>query len=203
MKILDVPLILQKTNMDCGNASLRMAFSFFGKDISWEEINELSMPDRSGAIWTQGLLRASAKLGFDTEFYSLSSGQVDSSLYEVEFVKENSDSIEEVNKKLSFFYDDARNKGALIFQKSINLDFILSKYDNGYIPIVLLAWKLVKGKTDSNHFVTMVGYDDDFIYVNDPYKEGQKNMKISKDIFDKARKIKDTEEDILFIKKKE
>ena len=198
---IDVPIIKQETPTDCSPTCLKMVASYFGKEVSIEKIRELCIPDVSGVVWTLGLVRASLELGFKSEFYSLILG-VDENLFELDFYKKNMDQAEKVKKKVSFFISESKSKGGKLFEKSLELKELLSFISKDKLIILNLDWKVVdqKLKYSTIHSIVLTGFDDDFVYVNEP-GYGVKDFKIKRDIFDKARKAKGTDEDLLIISK--
>ncbi|MFW6231222.1 MAG: hypothetical protein ACOC32_04335 [Nanoarchaeota archaeon] len=67
------------------------------------------------------------------------------------------------------------------------------------VPIILLDWNTVKGKECyQDHFVPIVGYDDENVYAQSLVKGGA-FMPIEDDVFEKAHKADGTDEDIAVI----
>jgi len=199
---LNIPFYKQKRKNECGPVALQMVLSYFGKSYSRKKLSSLIDSEKSGITWGIGLAKTSAQLGFKTEFYSTSLG-FNSKNYELEFYKKNSDKVTITKRKISRLYKEALKFGAEIHEKSLSLKKILTKINNNCVSIVLLDWSRIKG-TDKfqGHFVPIVGYDKKNVYV---HNQGRKNptpyLRIKRRIFEKARKSKGTDQDIIFIYK--
>lgn len=88
----------------------------------------------------------------------------------------------------------------------MTLEEILEKIGKNIIPIILLDWNVVKGKGKEGyhgHFVPIIGYDKNNVYVHNPGLDNPTNcLPIKKYLFEKARKSKGTDEDIIIIHRK-
>ena len=100
--------------------------------------------------------------------------------------------------------EEAKNAGVNVHEKTLVLKKILGFLTENSIPIVLVDWNVIINKKEKGyqgHFVPVVGYDNQNVYVHDP--EEQKGFKaVQRNIFDKARKADGTDEDIVVVYRK-
>jgi len=200
---LDVPVYSQAKDVkDCGPAALKMILSYFGEDIDINKITDLSDPERSGVVPTVGLAKAAAQLGFKVELYT-SSLEVDSKNFELEFYKKEASSYLGLVEKAKRLLEELTKYGGKAELKRLELGEILSKINKDCVPLILLNWNTLFNLPDfQGHFVPITGYDDEFIFVNDPDVRKPGNKKIPRALFDKSRKSQGTDEDIIFIHRK-
>lgn len=195
---LDVPFYVQGKN-ECGQTSLRMIFDYLGKKISNEKINEIVDPEGSGATWTIGLANAAAKIGFKVKFYSKHVG-FNPENYELEFYEKVTDGKDNSKNKLEKIIKESKELGIGIGEKRISIEDILKEVNEDCVPLILLDWNVVLNKEGyQGHFVPIVGYDDKNVYVHNAGGEEGKFFSIDKGKFDRARKAKGTDEDVVFI----
>ncbi len=191
--IKKVPFYLQKNKMTCGITAIKMVLEYYGKKYSEEELEEtikLSEEQKNKVgIATLQLALITTKLGFKTKLYTKND--------ELPFKKIEKD----YEKKILEAYKTLKEKKVII-KKTLTLKEILEYLKKDIIPIVLIDWNtIIQKKGYQGHFVTITGYDEENIIIhNQDSKEG-KNIKIKKTLFEKARKHKETDEDILIISK--
>ncbi|MFW5704738.1 MAG: peptidase C39 family protein [Nanoarchaeota archaeon] len=198
---LNINLVNQDNSNSCGQVALKVVCDYFGKEVSIDKLKELTYPDKSGVTWSQGILLGALELGFKGKLYSKVLG-LDESNFELEYYRNNMDKLEEVTQKIDFFETEIFKFGGEMFEKTLSLDELLSKVDVNNLAIILIDWGVVDNR-DKNffHYVVISGYDESYVYVYDGSKEKQTHFPIKRDIFDKARKIKGTDEDLIFIHK--
>ena len=197
MKI-QVPFYKQTTNLNCGPFVLKMVFSFFKKDFPINLIEEKVGIKSGKAVSTLRLAIAAADLGFKAKILSKHIYFNEENL-ELDFVKQYGTINLEISKKL---VKEAEQKGVKLIEKQISLTDLLNYVNEESIPIVLVDWAIVVGKPEKGyvgHFVPIVGYDEDNIYVHNAANDKGDYFKINKQVFDKARKARGTDEDILII----
>jgi hypothetical protein len=201
---LKVPFYKQESKNDCGPVALRMVLEYLGEPHSREELINLVDSDKSGVTWTLGLARAVAKMGFKTEFYTTCLG-FNPKNYELEYYQKEADKPSSSERKLKRLQIESHQLGVKMEEKSLTLKQLISKISKDCVPIVLLDWNRVRGKESyQGHFVPIVGYDDENIYVHNHGEIDPKEfVAIKRDLFDEARKSKGTDEEIVFIHKKE
>lgn len=197
---LKVPFYKQSTSLNCGPTVLRMVLAYFDKDYGIKFLEEKVNRFKRKGVSTIKLAIASIRLGFKTEFFSKHILFNEENL-KLDFYKEYNDINQEESKKL---LEEAKNIGINIQKKSLTLKKLLSKITEDSVPIVLVDWNiLLKEKGYHGHFVPVVGYDRKCIYIHNSRAEDFKGfMSIKKEIFDKMRKAKGTDEDIIVIYRK-
>jgi len=179
-----------------------MVLEFLGEEHSKEKLMDLVDSDKSGITWTMGLAKTTAQLGFKTEFYTKSL-ELNTDNYDLDFFKEEADDLESSKEKLEKLKEESQKFGVHKEEKILSLNEILLKINENCIAIILLDWSKIN-KTDKfiGHFVPIIGYDDESIYI---HNQGIKNgdfIKIKRELFDESRKSKGTDEDIVFIYRK-
>jgi uncharacterized protein YvpB len=196
--IFNIPFFKQKDNTDCGISALKMAFAYLGQEIEEREIEKLAGKKPGKGLGTINLSIASAKKGFKTKFFSKTINFNPENL-KMDFYKKfaASDLINESNK----LANEARQAGAELVEKSIELNELLGHVKENSAVIVLLDWNtLLQKQGYQGHFVVITGFDKESIYVhNSSINNPEKNKKIKKELFEKARKASGTDEDILII----
>ena len=123
--------------------------------------------------------------------------------FKLDFYKKYAeDGLLEQSKRL---VEDARKAGVHIQERKLSLEKLLSKVTKDSIPIILLDWNIVMNRKEKGyrgHFVPIVGYDNEKVYIHNPGLNDTKEfMPVPKNIFDEARKAEGTDEDIIIIHK--
>lgn len=198
---LNVPFYKQTTPLNCGSSALRMVLAYLGKDLGLEILEEKMGVKEGKGVSTVRLAIASTSLGYKTEFYSKQILFNEKNI-NLDYYKQYGD----MNLKESeILIKQAKEEGVNVQEKSLPLEELLEIVTEKSVPIILLDWNVVLGKREEGyqgHFVPIVGYDDENVYVhNHGFKNTQKFFPINKLIFDKARKAKGTDEDIVVIYK--
>ncbi len=199
---LDVPFYKQTTSLNCGPVALKMVLAYFGKDEPIKLLEEKTGIEEGKGVSTIQIAIAAASLGYRTDFYSKHVLFNEENL-EYKFYQEHGNVDLERSKRLA---KNARELGVNIHERSLSLEELLGFVTKDSIPIVLLNWNVVKGKNEKDyqgHFVPIVGYDKQNVYVhNHGLKNTQKFMPIQRETFDEARKSEGTDEDIVIIYRK-
>jgi hypothetical protein len=197
---IDIPFFQQTNILNCGPMALKMIFSYFGDDFDIDEIEKKANIKEGKGFSSVNLCIAIAKLGFKAEFFSKTLCFDESNL-QFDFYKKYVDPESESPKLIK----EAKDLGIEMHEKTIKLDDILSYLSPTSVPIILLDWSVVVGKEDKGyrgHFVPIVGYDLENVYVHDHgFKEPKAHMPIKREVFEKARKAKGTDEDLLIVYK--
>lgn len=202
--ILNIPFYKQNDKLDCGPTALNMVLDYLGKkSFSREQLQDLLDRDRSGVTWTIGIAKTSAQLGFKTELYTSSLG-FNPKNYELEFYQKFADEQSSSEQKIERLKMEAVKFGVHMEEKIFSLEELLSRINESCVPIILLDWGKIKG-TDKfqGHFVPIVGYDENNVYVHnqDPINP-QPNLAINRDLFEQARKSNGTDEDVVFMSRR-
>jgi hypothetical protein len=198
---LEVPFYKQTSELGCGPTALKMVFSFFGEDLHIGVIEEKAEVSKVNSVSTVQLAIASAKLGFKTKFYS-TSVLFNEEHNKLDFYKKYNLVDLECSKKL---VEEAKGLDVDVQERSIPFKELISFVSKDSLPIVLLDWNVVKGvdKSYLGHFVPVVGYDERNVYVhNQGFENPTAFLPIERSIFDKARKAKGTDEDIVTVYRK-
>ena len=198
--LLKVPFYNQTSSMNCGPNSLRMVLSYFGENYTLKELETQCNSIEGKGLSTVQIASAAKKLNFNVEFYS-NELYFDKELLKLDFYKEFSlNNIEYYDNKI----DDAKKLGVKVFEQNLSLDKLLNFVCEKSLPIVLVDKNILYGIENKylGHFVVIIGFDEENVYLhNSGLKRFQSIMKVSRDVFDKARKVKGTGEDIVIIYK--
>jgi len=196
---LKVPFLEQKDKLDCGQAALRMVLSYLGEDPGLEAIEEKIGVKEGKGVHTIQMANAAASLGYKVKLFSKYT-EFNKDNLELDFYKKYGDSEEAKQKKWD---KEAEDLGVEIIEKTFDLDDLLKLVKEDSIPIILLDWYVIREKEGYNgHFVPIVGYDEENVLIhNQGIKGTQSFMPIKKELFDKARKAKGTDEDVMVISK--
>lgn len=199
---LKVPFFINE-KYDCGPVALKMVFSYFDENISLEEIKKVTRSTSTGASFAIGLAYATAKLGFGVDLFTISLDPNPDD-YDSEFHKKHLDALEETKKKLEELRFGCEELGVSLNERHLALNELLDKINEDCVAIILLDWGVVtKSGKYIGHFLPIVGYDSEKIYVHHSGpKNAQERFAISREVFEEARKAKHTDEDILFIHRK-
>ncbi len=200
---LRIPFYRQESKNDCGPTALQMVLEYLGEIHLRKDLIDLVDSDKSGAVWTLGLAKAAAELGFKTEFYTTCLG-LNPKNYELVYYQKETDGTASSKQKLERLEAEAHSLGVYMEERSLTLKEILSKTSKDCIPIILLDWSKIKGTQNFiGHFVPIVGYDEKKVYVhNQGFHNPGTFIPIDVELFNKARKSKGTDEDIVYIHRK-
>ena len=199
---LPIPFFPQTTPLNCGPAALKMVLTYFDANPEIEIIEEKTGIKEGKGVSTIQIGTATALLGFKAAFYS-KHVYFNKENLKLEFYQKYLDIAAHAEKLVS----DAKKAGVIVEEKTISqkelLDFVTEKS----IPIILLDWNIIKGvpeKGYQGHFVPIVGYDEENVFVhNHGLNQPKEFMPISRDVFEKARKAQGTDEDVVIIYRKE
>ncbi len=194
---LKVPFFKQTTPLNCGPTALKMVITYFGKEEDIETLEKLTKLKEGKALFTIQLATAVALLGFKTDFYSKEISFNEEHLEEA-FYQKFSDMDSDQSK---IWIQKAKAADVNLQEKTLSLKELLDLITEDSIPIVLVDWNKIKKKEGYlGHFVPITGYDEENVYIhNTGLKDYQESMPIPKETFDKARKAKGTDEDIVII----
>jgi len=196
---LNVPFYKQTTPLNCGPSALRMVLAYLDKDLGLEILEEKIGVKEGKGVSTIRLAIASASLGYKTDFYSKHILFNEKNV-NLDYYKQYGD----MNLRESeILIKKAKEEGVNIQEKSLSLEELLEMVKEKSVPIILLDWNIVLGKKEEGyqgHFVPIVGHDNENVYVhNHGFKNTKAFFPIDKSLFDKARRAKGTDEDIVVI----
>ncbi|NCP72561.1 hypothetical protein GW835_04185 [archaeon] len=199
---LNIPYYQQDEKFDCGPIALKMVYAYFKEEKSNKEIkHKLSYKEGKG-LYSLQLALVSKQFGFDVEFYTKTT---EIKLPEDEFsLTANPFLKDEILINIKKMYDTAKMLNVKIYEQKITIENILTKINDGYVPIILVDYNKLFQKEGAfqGHFIIITGYDVDNIIIHSPETNLiNKNIKINKQVFDNARKAIETDEEIIFIKK--
>ena len=190
-----VPWYEQTLEFTCGPACLIMAMQTLDPDTEvsrslelrlWREATTIFMTSGLGGCGPYGLALAVHRRGFDAEVWVNDDG--------VQMV----DTVRSAEKKEVMGLvqaDMEREIRALnipLHFDVLGLDALEAAFDAGAVPVVLISsWQIYNER--SPHWVVISGFDEHFVYFNDPfvdYDEGETavdsiNMPIGRSQFDK------------------
>ncbi|MAF34772.1 hypothetical protein CMO91_02915 [Candidatus Woesearchaeota archaeon] len=193
MKI-DVPFFENKAN-DCGPVALQMVLAYFEKDISLEKIKQTAAVEASGVTWTLGLAKAAAEQGCKVAFYTTKLGAVHNN----EYYQQHAD-MEHAPDKLKKLLTHCQTLGVVVKEEKLDLQTLLQHVTKTCIPIVLVDWNVIANKEGYlGHFLPLVGYDGDHVIVHQPGPQPTPFLTLDRELFDKARKAKGTDEDVVVV----
>ncbi len=195
---LEIPFYKQTTHFNCGPMALRMVIAYLDKDLGVEILEKRAGIKEGKGLMTAQIATAAALSGYKTDLFSKSISFNPKNL-ELEFYKKYSEEIQRSEKVV----EDAKKAGVNIEEKTLSSEEILKSVNEKSVPIILLDWNVVMGRKDKGyqgHFVPIVGYDSENVYIHD---HGTHNptpfLPIKREIFEVARKAKGTDEDIIII----
>ena len=176
LNLLPISYYRQSLEFTCGPASLMMAMNMLSDSIEpdrklelriWREATTIFMTSGHGGCGPYGLALAAVKRGFEVEIYVSDAG--------VHFV----DSVRSPEKKqvISLVQEDMQDQleelDVPIHNESLDLQQLRDHVATGAIPLALLSsWQIYEAKVP--HWVVISGFDEHFIYVNDPYVDSDK-----------------------------
>jgi len=200
MKI-NVPFFKQTNSFNCGPFALKMVLAYFGEDFDIQLLEEKVGIKKDKGIYTIQIATASELLGYKTKFYSKHLG-INPENLKMDFYKKYAEEFKDSDK----IFFDAKSAGVEIYEKTLSLENLLKFVSKDSIPIILLDWNLITSKEEKGyqgHFVPIIGYNTKSVYVHNHGLNNPKEfMEISRKLFDKARKAKGTDEDLLIIHRK-
>ena len=195
--MLSVPFFKQTTQLNCGPTAIRMALAYFGSELPVERIEELVGIKNGRGVSSIKLAIAAAKAGQAVSFFSrhltFNQGNQEHSFYQ----SYGDVSVEEFERLL----DEAKRNKVQLVERTMPLCELIDLTQRG-VPIVLVDWNIIKLKEGyQGHFIVFLGADETHVVVNNPGADDGASTRIERDLFDRARVAKGTDEDIILIKK--
>ncbi len=199
---LEIPFYKQTSPLNCGPTALRMVLAYFGKDEGVEVLEARTGIKEGKGISTIQIATATASSGYRTDFYSKHILFNEENLKH-EFYQKYSDMDLEQSKK---WVEDAKAAGVNIQERTLSLEELLGFVTKDSVPIILLDWNIVKARKEKGyqgHFVPIVGFDEQNVYIHNHELDGtQEFMPVPRTTFDEARKAEGTDEDIVIVYRK-
>jgi ribosomal protein S18 acetylase RimI-like enzyme len=166
-----VPFYEQTLDFTCGSSSLMMAMKALEPSLPldrtleiriWREATTVFMTSGHGGCGPLGLALAAHHRGFAAEVYVNDPG--------VPLV----DSVRSPEKKevMRLVHEDmlaeAAREGIPVVYGTLSLEGLKERFDAGAVPVVLISsYRIYEEKFP--HWVVVTGFDEHFVYVNDPY----------------------------------
>ncbi len=170
-KLVRVPFYEQTLDFTCGSSALMMAMKALDPTVRfsrtfelrlWREATTVFMTSGHGGCGPFGLALSAASRGFSAEVVVNDKG--------VPFL----DSVRSEEKKevMTLVHEDmlaqVRKLGVPIRYGKATLDGIESRFKSGAVPIVLISlYHFNEQKVP--HWVVVTGFEERFVYVNDPF----------------------------------
>jgi ribosomal protein S18 acetylase RimI-like enzyme/predicted double-glycine peptidase len=166
-----VPFYEQTLDFTCGSSSLMMAMKALNPDMVldrtlelriWREATTIFMTSGHGGCGPLGLALAAHARGFKVEVYVNDLG--------VPLV----DSVRSPEKKevMRLVHEDmlaqVNRTGIPVVYGTLSLEELQGRFAAGAVPLVLISsYRIYEEKFP--HWVVVTGFDEHFVYVNDPY----------------------------------
>ncbi|MCL4383038.1 MAG: C39 family peptidase [Candidatus Marsarchaeota archaeon] len=185
-KLFNIPNYAQKEEFTSSAACALMVLGYLNKKTQMKKENEFKIwrETVSGSVWhgsRYGLAYALAKRGARPEIITNTADEGFErriAVYEGININTLSASFNEIKNKTR----DLNIKESVL--QNIDLGKIKEQINNNRIPIVLVnANELNPYMEKSPHWVVVKGYDNDSIYINDPYQDN--TVVMTQDLFKK------------------
>lgn len=169
--LVRVPFYPQTLPFTCGPAALMMAMKAIDPDLEldrrlelliWREATSIFMTRGHGGCGPYGLALSAYHRGFDVEIYVKERG-----VFLVSSVR-SVDKKEVMRLVQEEFLEEIGELPIKIHYRSIHADELEAAFNAGGIPVVLISSYRIDQKRVP-HWLVVTGFDERFIYVNDPY----------------------------------
>jgi ribosomal protein S18 acetylase RimI-like enzyme/predicted double-glycine peptidase len=170
-EMVRVPFYEQTLDFTCGSSSLMMAMKALDPQLMldrtlelriWREATTIFMTSGHGGCGPFGLALAAQRRGFAADVYVNDTG--------VPLV----DSVRSPEKKevMRLVHEDMlaemHRVGIPLVYGTLNLEALKARFDAGAVPLVLISsYRIYAEKFP--HWVVVTGFDEDFVYVHDPF----------------------------------
>jgi hypothetical protein len=199
---LNVPFYEQTTPTNCAPAALRMALAYFGKNCEMSHCEKALGFEEGKALPVLVIGTEFAKMGHKVKFFGKDLTGTESHM-DLEYYKTHAPN--NFEGKVEMWIAEAKHFGVKLKEKSFSLNEFLDLLSEDSLVTCLLDWNVVRGKEGyQGHIVPVVGHDEANVYVHNPGKVGtMAYFPIARDVFEKARTAKGTDEDFVVIYRKE
>lgn len=166
-----VPFYPQTAQFTCGPAALMMAMKALDPDMEldrnlelriWRESTSIYMARGHGGCGPYGLALSAYHRGFGVEVFVKERG-----VFLVESVR-SADKKEVMRLVQEEFVDEIGELPIKVHYRSMHADELEAAFDSGGIPVVLISSYRIDRKRVP-HWLVVTGFDERFIYANDPY----------------------------------
>mmetsp|Transcript_10 Transcript_10/g.32 ORF Transcript_10/g.32 Transcript_10/m.32 type:complete len:286 (-) Transcript_10:19-876(-) len=202
---LPVPFFVQTTDLNCGPTALRMALSFLSDADDYDlPLIEAAVGIQDGkAVSTIRLAIAAAKLGFPAAFRSTSLFFNEAHLDNPYYQRFGDLDLEESKVLVA----EAEAVGVDLAERSLSLAEVTASVGRDALAIALLDMNIVYGEEGGGylgHFVPVVGFEPDgsAVLVHNQARERPASfMRVSAEVFDRARHATGTDEDLVLLRR--
>lgn len=206
--MLRVPFYANTTGdgSQCFQVAMQSVLKYFlGRDFGLEELDRLTK--RKAGKWTATpqIVPPLYDLGLNVEYFSKMDikAELRGEAYLRESFGADFDKISQF-VDIDSFVDSLRNltKYDLFRNRILRQDELVAHVDAGHVPLVLLDWSVVLGRSGAyqGHFGVMTGFDSDNVYFHHSGPEDpEPNMRIPKDVFARARNANGTDNDVVIV----
>ncbi|MDH5546515.1 MAG: GNAT family N-acetyltransferase/peptidase C39 family protein [Gammaproteobacteria bacterium] len=166
-----VPFYPQSLEFTCGPACLLMAMKSLDNGVElnrkseiqlWRESTTVFMTSGHGGCDPYGLALAAHRRDFDVEIYVNEEGALFMNSVRSQEKKEVMRLVQED------FIDQIKKSRISLRVDSLSLQELQDKFEKGGIPVVLISsYRIYREKFP--HWVVVTGFDENFIFVHDPY----------------------------------
>ncbi|MCB1841337.1 MAG: GNAT family N-acetyltransferase/peptidase C39 family protein [Halioglobus sp.] len=167
----------QTLDFTCGPAALMMAMKSLAPQLAldrklelrlWREATTIYMTSGHGGCGPFGLALAASRRGFVVEVYVSDEG-----VHLIDTVRS-----EEKKAVIRLVQEDMRDEllqcGVPIHYESLSLDELEKRFKAGGLPVVLISsYQIYEERFP--HWVVVTGFDDHFVYANDPFVDYDNN----------------------------
>ncbi len=206
--LLQVPYFKNdKNGNQCMQVAMRSVINYFlDKDISLDELDELTGRKGSYWTWTSQVVVALHKLGLKVKYYSKSDLQpfAQGASYIRNYFGKDAQNIianSDINTVVKSIKETL--KLGLFEKKLITIADITNALTNEVIPLVVVDHNVLSKAQGpyAGHMVVVTGFDDKNIYFHEsgPDKDMRPNKTVSKDLFNRAFSASGTDNDIVFV----
>lgn len=166
-----VPYYRQTLDFTCGPAALIMAFKALDSTLApdrtlelrlWREATTIFMTAGHGGCGPHGLALAASRRGFDVALHVSSQGGLMLGSVRSAEKKEVMALVQADMER------EVEERGIPVEYGRLATDTLERRFRQGAIPLVLISSWSIYG-TRAPHWVVVTGFDDHFVYVNDPY----------------------------------
>lgn len=203
--LLDVPFFANDGDgKRCMQVAARMALAFFGREVSTDEIDQISGRPSDGWTWSVQIVEALHKLGAQVMLHTLADGSA--------FLGSDEDlraSIgEQAYRVVRAEADPSAIRAAVSYcaqhglrSTVMNTDDLKRALDARFVPLVLIDYNVLIGKPGfAGHMIPLVGYDETgFFYHESGPLNAQKNAHVSFEAFEHAWFAPGTDRDAIIV----
>ena len=175
----------QSLEFTCGPAALMMAMATLEPSLKptrklelrlWREATTVFMTSGHGGCGPYGLALAAARRGFGVKVFVSDRG-----VHLVDSVR-SEDKKEVMRLVQEDMRDQLKTLGVPVVHKAISLARMEAAFSEGSIPLVLISsWQIYAERFP--HWVVVTGFDESFVYVNDPYVDYESGETVMDSIY--------------------